>query len=330
MINGLHHVTILASDPQKNLDFYAGVLGLRLVKKTVNFDAPYVYHLYYGHREAGPGSIITFFPWPGIKRGIRGPGQVTTVALSIPHKSINFWMDRLERSNVFFQKPFTRWNEEVISLQDSDGLRIDLVAGEGDKREGYDGSDIPAAHSIRGMYSVELTLSKTDESLSTLSGTLGFTQVRESGNRIRMQAHMDGDNDSSRKPPAIPGCLIDVIKHPGNLRPSPGAGIVHHVAFRTPDIASQHRLHELIEMKGLRVTDVKDRKYFNSIYFREPSGILLEVATDGPGFMVDEEADSLGTHLQLPDWEEGDRGNIERKLPPIHLPGDAPGQRTSV
>ncbi|MFA0963502.1 ring-cleaving dioxygenase [Roseivirga sp. BDSF3-8] len=321
MIKGLHHVTILASDPQKNLDFYAGVLGMRLVKKTVNFDAPHVYHLYYGNHNAEPGTIVTFFPWPGIRRGIRGPGQATTISLSIPRASLNFWMDRLEKNKVFFQKPFSRWDEEVISLQDPDGLRVDLVAGEEDVREGYAGNGVPDKYSIRGIHSMELTLSKTDDSLSTLGRVLGFRQVRESGNRIRMQAYTTpAMSENQGKVSAKPGSLIDVIKHPGNLRPSPGAGIVHHVAFRTDDIASQLRLHEKLEMKGMKVTDVKDRKYFSSIYFREPSGILLEVATDGPGFTVDEPADKLGTSLQLPDWEEPKRPEIEKQLSPLKLP----------
>lgn len=302
LISGLHHVTALASDPQKNVDFYTKVLGLRLVKKTINFDAPDVYHLYYGDQTGNPGSIMTFFPFPGMYKGKRGSGQLTITGFSISADSIDFWMERLAELAIDFQGPTERWNETVLYLEDPDGIGIELVANKSDVRVGYERDDIPAKHAIKGFHHVQLDVRNKDVTAALLTNYMNHEPVAEMENRIRLAA-----NDVS-------GAYVDLNVDPNLLRGSEGAGIVHHVAFRTESDETQLEIKENLRRIGYHSSPVMDRQYFHSVYFREPNGILFEIATDPPGFLVDEEEAALGETLKLPPWEESRRGLIEKHL----------------
>jgi glyoxalase family protein len=306
-IPGIHHVTAIAGDPQRNLDFYAGTLGLRLVKLTVNFDDPGTYHLYYGDGQGRPGTILTFFPWPDAPRGRPGAGQVAATAFSIPLDAAEYWADRLRSHEVLFED-HSRFAARVLSLADPDGLRLELVSGE-DPREGWAGSRIPAEYAIRGLYGVTLAEAGPDRTTPLLTATLAFRRTGEEGNRLRFETGEGG-----------PGAVVEVEtleKHaPGRV----AVGTVHHVAWRTPDDAGQVAWHDEIDRSGMHVTPVIDRKYFHSIYFREPGGILFEIATDPPGFAIDEPREELGNHLLLPPWLESHRGELERVLPALRLP----------
>ncbi|HVX66774.1 MAG TPA: ring-cleaving dioxygenase [Bryobacteraceae bacterium] len=305
-IEGLHHVTAIAGDPQRNLDFYAGVLGLRLVKLTVNFDDPATYHLYYGDAEGRPGSILTFFPWPGAPRGRAGTGQVTTVMFSIPQAAAGYWNERLAAKGIPCRTE-ERFGAEALAFADPDGLPLELVAND-DARAPWAGGPVPVAQAIRGIYGVTLAEEGYERTAGLLIGTLNFDKTEERGSRFRFET---GDGGAGAV--ADVECLPD--RAPGRL----GVGTVHHVAWRAPDDASQLRWHDKVARAGANVTPVIDRKYFHSIYFREPGGVLFEVATDPPGFAVDEPAAELGTHLMLPPWLEPGRAELEQALPPLRL-----------
>ena len=308
-IAGLHHVTAIARDPQANADFYVRVLGLRLVKKTVNFDDPGTYHLYYGDEIGRPGTILTFFPWPMARLGSQGAGQATVTAFSIPEASLGFWAERLTRLGVEIDRPHPRFGAEVLALRDPDGLRLELVAQTGDERAPWTGGPVPEAMAIRGFESVTLTEWNPEVTADLLTRTMGFTRIAEEGNRLRFAAGQGG-----------PGTQLDLLAAPAAPRGVVSAGTVHHIAFRTESDAAQiHWQHQLAEA-GLRVTPVQDRQYFHSIYFREPGGVLFEIATDAPGFTFDEPNASLGSGLKLPPWLEASRPRIEETLPPLTLP----------
>jgi glyoxalase family protein len=307
---GIHHVTAVANDPQRNVDFYLRILGLRLVKLTVNYDAPDTYHLYYGDEAGHPGTILTFFPWPGVPRGRRGTGQATTTSLSVPEVSLGYWKQRLEAAAIDVREAKTRMDEDALSFEDPDGLLIELVAHAGtDPRPPWERSPIPAEHAIRGLYAVTLTESGYEDTAALLTSTLGFRLVTESGNRFRFDI---GDGG--------PGARVDVVCQPEAPRGMVSAGTVHHVAWRAPDAQSQAAWRAELVDQGCNVTPIIDRNYFQSIYFREPGGVLLEIATDPPGFAIDEPLLELGRTLRLPPWLEPDREQIERALPPLHLP----------
>jgi glyoxalase family protein len=307
LITGIHHVTALTANAQKNLDFYAGILGLRLVKKTINFDAPDVYHLYYGNEQGSPGTILTFFPYKGIPQGRKGKGQLTVTSFSIPDHSLDYWMKRLDKFSIPYEDPQQRFDEVVIYLEDYDGLGLELVANQKDQRAGFTYGNIPTEHAIKGFYGVTLSEEGYEKTAGLLVGQMNHTLIAEKGNRFRYAA-----NDQ-------PGHFVDVLCQPETLKELAGYGTVHHLAFATASEATQLEARDKLIKFGLNVTTVLDREYFHSIYFREPGQILFELATIPPGFAVDEPLEHLGETLKLPPWEEVNRVEIEKNLDPIHL-----------
>jgi glyoxalase family protein len=309
-ILGIHHVTAIAGDPQQNLDFYTRILGLRLVKLTVNFDDPGTYHLYFGDEVGRPGTIMTFFPWPGGAPGRRGPGQADTVSFSIAQPSLGFWMERLGSMDIRYEGPIPRFDEKVIILVDPDGLPIELVAAPGGRvTQREETPDIPREHGVQGFHGVTLVESDGRTTDSFLRETLGLSLVETEGTRRRYGA-AEGAH----------GRFVDVIVRPHAASGLVAVGTIHHVAWRTPDVAEQLHWQKKIRTAGTHVTPVIDRTYFNSIYFREPGGVLFEIATDPPGFAADEEPGALGTRLMLPSWMEEQRQAIVRRLPRLALP----------
>lgn len=307
-IEGIHHVTALASDPQANVDFYTGILGLRLVKKTVNFDDPGTYHLYYGDETGNPGTIMTFFPWPLARRGTRGAGQATVTSFSVPQGSLGYWTERLESHGVLFNPPGERFEEEVVTLFDRDGLQLELVARAGDPRAPWEGGPVPAEHAVRGFEGTTLTEWNPEITSELLTGTLEFRSIAQAGDRFRFEVGAGG-----------PGTRVDVVAAPAAERGRISAGTVHHVAWRVSNEAEQEAWRQTIAGAGLYVTPILDRQYFRSIYFREPGGVLFEIATDPPGFTWDEPVEALGSGLKLPPWLEPERQRIESALPPVEV-----------
>ncbi len=307
---GLHHVTAIAGDPQENVDFYAGILGLRLVKRTVNFDDPKSYHLYYGDAAGNPGTIMTFFSWPGAPRGRTGTGQVSATSFSVPEESLGYWTERLIEHGVRFAKPERRFEETVLAFEDHDGLAVEIVARPGvEEGEAWAGSSVPVEHAIRGIPGVTLSEQSGEVTENILTRLLGFEKAGEENGRTRYLSAGSG------------GSFADVLALPEGAPGETAVGTTHHVAWRAPDDETEEAWREEIEARGLYVTPVLDRNYFHSIYFREPGGVLFEIATDPPGFAVDEDPDHLGESLRLPPWLERRREEIEQALPPIHLPG---------
>ncbi len=305
LIKGLHHVTAMADDPQRNVDFYAGILGVRLVKKTINFDAPQVYHFYYGDEEGLPGTIMTFFPYQGLARGRRGKGQLTTTSFSIPADSLGYWVDRLNKFDIPVKGPQTRFDESFIAFEDHDGLGLELVANDKDLRQGFTYGQIPSEHAVKGFFGVTLSEDSYERTAAMLSTQLHHELVGEAGNRFRYSA-------SGRV-----GDLVDILCVPESVRGHSGAGTVHHVAFATADDTTIQAMQASLQSNGVQVTPVLDRQYFHSIYFREPGGILFEVATCDIGFTLDESKAHLGESIKLPSWQEVHRAEIERGLTPV-------------
>jgi glyoxalase family protein len=306
--HGIHHVTAIARDPQSNVDFYTRALGLRLVKQTVNFDAPDSYHLYYGDEQGSPSSLLTFFPWPDVAKGRQGAGMTTTTAFSVPGSSLGWWHERLRRLEVDTDAPTSRGEEDVLSFRDPNGMGIDLVASEGDHRSGWDGvADIPAEHAVRGLHAITLSEQQLDPSAGMLTDLLGMDVTEEGADRARF-GMADGGS----------GALVDVAAGVRE-RGLQAGGTVHHVAFRAPDLDTMTTWRQELLGRGVNVTQILDRQYFRSIYFREPGGVLFEIATDAPGFAIDEPLLELGRHLKLPPWLEPDREQIAAALPPLHL-----------
>jgi len=310
-ISGLHHVTAIAGDPQVNIDYYMGFLGLRLVKLTVNFDDPGTYHLYYGDGVGHPGTIMTFFPWPGGVPGRQGTGQLTTTSFSIPEGALDFWVRRFKERHMGFEGPVMRnEDEQILSFSDPDGLGLEIVAHPKAKESGgWTEGPIPPEYAIRGFHSVTLTEEGYESTAGMLTKDLGFRLTREGNNGSRHEAGAGG-----------PGAIVDVKCRPAAPRGVVSVGTVHHVAWRTPDDAQQKAWRELLVKSGRNVTTIIDRIYFHSIYFREPGGVLFEIATDPPGFMVDEAESELGRSLKLPPWLESYRKHLEHSLPSVHLP----------
>ncbi len=310
---GIHHVTAIAGDPQENVDFYVGLLGLRLVKRSVNQDDPETYHLFYGDALGHPGTELTFFPWPGGAPGIPGVGQAATVAFAVPAAGLDYWTRRLRTNGVTIDGPVARFDEEAIVFADPHGLNLELVAGAdtGDRPlwSAWDDAPVPTEYAIRGVHAVAVKETRVDPTGVFLTDTLGFRLAAEAEGRLRFQS---GDSGS--------GALLDLLPHPGERRGRVAVGAVHHVAWRTPDATEQERWQEAIAARGVSVTPVIDRFWFRSIYFREPGGMLFEIATDGPGFTVDEDRDTLGQHLILPPWLEPQRPQIEAALSALRLP----------
>ena len=312
---GIHHVTAIAGDPQRNVDFYTGVLGLRLVKLTVNFDDPRSYHLYYGDELGHPGTIMTFFAWPGVPQGRQGTGQVTVTSFSVPQASLDYWRERLSQRGVSSTGPTSRFDETILSLQDPDGLALELVAHPQVQRPAWKEGPVPAEYAIRGMHAVTLSEDGYERTAKLLTETLGFRLLSQENNVFRYEV-AGGE----------PGAYVDVRCAPGLRRGHVAAGTVHHVAWRTPTDERQQAWREVLAGLDLNVTPVLDRKYFHSIYFREPGGILFEIATDPPGFTVDEPVEQLGTRLELPTWLEPSREELEQVLPVLHLPAAGTGK----
>jgi glyoxalase family protein len=306
LITGIHHVTALAGSPQKNIDFYAGILGLRLVKKTVNFDAPEVYHFYYGDEVGHPGSILTFFPYGDIMSGRHGKGMLNTTAFSVPSSSVGYWEERLKKFNIDYKEAQERFsNEVVIYFEDHDGLGLELVFNDKDKREGFTYGHIPLENSIKGFYNVEIWEEGYERTAAVLTEQLDHKLIEEKGNRFRFAA-----TDT-------PGNYVDILCVPDSLKGLGGNGTVHHIAFATANKQTQEQVRTKIAQRMLNPTPVLDRQYFTSIYFREPGGVLFEVATAEPGFVIDEDKAHLGEALKLPDWFEKHRAEIEKAVTPV-------------
>jgi glyoxalase family protein len=308
-IPGIHHVTAICSEPQQNVDFYCGVLGLRLVKLTVNFDDPGSYHLYFGDERGRPGTIMTFFAWPGAPRGRIGPPQVTETAFAVPVGASAFWSERLQEHGVAVEPCVSRFGEQVLSFADPDGLRLEIVASTEPGGPVPRGGPVPDAHAIRGFYGVTLAEEGYEKTARLLTESMGFRADGNEGNRFRYRA-ATGESAS----------VVDLLCVPDARHGGLGAGVVHHVAYRTPDDEQQRAWRTEITRLGYNVTPVMDRCYFHSIYFREPGGVLFEIATDPPGFTLDEAAQELGTKLRLPPWLEPQRAELEAVLPPLRLP----------
>ena len=305
---GIHHVTAIASDPQANVDFYTKVLGLRLVKQTVNFDAPHVWHLYYGDEKGSPSSILTFFPWPGVMQGKEGAGLTTATAFSVPPESIGFWHERVKTLGLTAEAPAVRGDSEVLTLFDNDGMRLELVASPGDSRSGWDGvSDIPQEHAVRGLHEVTLSERNLDPTASMLTNFLGMGLSSETAGAASFSMGEGGAGASVQ----VVGGIQD--------RGLQAGGTVHHVAFRAPNLQTMESWRQELVGRGVNVTEVMDRQYFKSIYFREPGGVLFEIATDEPGFDIDEPLLELGRKLKLPPWLEPSREQIQNSLPRIEV-----------
>ena len=325
---GIHHVTAITSDPQRNIDFYTGKLGLRLVKLTVNQDDPTSYHLYYGDELGRPGTILTFFHWPNILKGQRGTSEVSAVSFLIPENSINYWIERFKDKKVEFSGPSKRFeNEKVISFHDPDGLELELVAhnsAENRTANLWKEGPIPIEHAIRGFYSVTLSEKGYERTACVLTDELGFVPTRQDRNRFRYEIPTTSSSSTQQKQENeenVRGAnIVDVVCLPYTSQATIGIGSVHHVAWRTPTDDQQIVLRKNIIKAGLNATPVIDRLYFHSVYFHEPGGVLFEIATNPPGFTVDEKAEELGTRLMLTKWLEPMRKDLERVLRPVRLP----------
>jgi glyoxalase family protein len=303
---GIHHVTAIAGDPLRNLSFYTRDLGLRFVKKTVNFDDPSTYHFYYGDETGRPGTILTFFPWTNATAGRRGVGETRQTAFRVPLGSIGYWTERFAEKGIACQAPEKRFGESVLPFTDQDGMALALVGiADAENEPGWSNGDIPSEHAIRGLHGVTLLLDSAQKTAAILTDVFGFREVAREGSVIRFAAAGD-----------VKGCVVEIYEAAGIPRGHQGRGSVHHIAFRAADDAQQAQMTEkLIRTHGRHPTEQKDRKYFRSIYFREPGGVLFEIATDIPGFAVDEPVEALGRDLELPSFLEPRRTEIESMLP---------------
>lgn len=302
---GIHHITAFARSPQENVDFYAGILGLRLVKKTINFDAPEVYHLYFGDEHGSPGTIITFFPSPGSRRGKVGGGQVGITTYVVPPGSLDFWEDRLKGFGVSLTKA-SRFNEEYLHFRDNEGLWIELVEREAGANSTWSFGGIPADKAIKGFGGAVLFSVNAKQTMRVLEDVLGLSKVAEDEFYARFQALGEIGN------------IIDVPLKDMEWG-SGGAGTVHHIAWRAKDFDEHEQWQQKVGDSGYQPTQIIDRQYFNAIYFREKGGILFEIATDPPGFARDEEPEELGQKLMLPSWFEPVRSQIEANLEPFEV-----------
>ncbi|MEM8484243.1 MAG: ring-cleaving dioxygenase [Bacteroidota bacterium] len=307
-IQGLHHITAMARDPQKNVSFYQHVLGQRLVKTTVNFDDPGTYHLYYGDKTGTPGTIMTFFPWPNMVQGTPGAGETGAVAYTIPANALDYWTDRLQQMGYTPEAGGTRFGEAVLLFRDPDNMNLELIASASPGNiSHWEAGPVPADKAIHGFHSVTLWLTSVAETAKLLTTHLGYTAIGQEGDRHRFKA---AGVDTA--------VYLDLLETPALPPGRFGAGSVHHIAFRTRDDAEQARYLKTLREAGQQVTPVRDRQYFHSIYFRAPGGVLFEIATDAPGFAYDEPVESLGQDLKLPPWLEVQRKKIENTLPTLN------------
>ncbi len=311
-IRGLHHVTAIASDAQANHDFYVRTLGLRLVKKTVNFDDPGTYHLYFGDERGSPGTIMTFFPWPGARRGTRGNGETQATSFLVPPGSIDAWKKRLRDLQVQYDEPAEHFGERALRVHDPDDLLIDLVEHEeAHAVEPWTSGGVSADMAIRGFFGVTLSLRDPAATRRLLSETMGYKSLGENGGVERLVSAGDA---------ADLGRRVDLLSEPESPPGHTAAGSVHHIAFRVPDDAQQLAWIDALRSAGQRSTAVQERHYFRSVYFRELGGVLFEFATDGPGMAIDEPLEALGQSLKIPPWYEQHRAQIEQVLPPLQTP----------
>jgi glyoxalase family protein len=304
-ITGIHHITAIAGNAKRNVDFYTRVLGLRMVKRTVNFDDPGTYHFYYGNEKGTPGTILTFFPWEGVAGGRTGTGMATEIGYSVNKESLAFWADRFRELNVPRGVTAQRMGEVFLPFQDPDGLTISLIAShDADDRQPWSTSEVPAGVATKGFHSITLTLRQIEPTASILTDIFGYRQERQEGNRYRF-----------RTDAIATAAIVDLVEAPKEGRGLNGGGTNHHVAFRVANEEMQMAFREKILSRGLHITPKINRDYFYSMYFREPGGVLFELATDNPGFTVDEPLDQLGEHLKLPVQYESMRKEIEQSLP---------------
>ena len=308
-VHGIHHVTCLASDPQANLSFYVGALGMRLVKRSVNQDDPATYHLFYADAAGTPGTDVTYFPRRGMAPGRRGVGQVGEIALAVPAASLAWWRSRLAERRVPHAEETTRLGERELPFQDPDGLPLVLVGIEEDRAFApWEAGPVPVEHQIRGVHAVRIRERSLPPTQRLLADVMGFAEVAEERG-WRRWASGDGS-----------GAYADLFEDPEAPQARWGAGAVHHVAWRVRDDEEQLAVRAAVEAAGLGPTPVIDRFWFHSVYFREPGGTLFELATDGPGFDRDEKPEKLGEQLVLPPWLEPHRDAIEAELPPLEVP----------
>ncbi|MEO6458419.1 MAG: ring-cleaving dioxygenase [Chloroflexia bacterium] len=310
MIQGIHHITAIAGDAQENLAFYSGMLGMRLVKKSVNQDDPGTYHLFYADAEGHPGTDLTFFPWANMPRGRKGAGLSVEVPLAVPAGSLDYWAERLERYGVKFAPIEVRFGERSLPLTDPHGLELSLVET-ADPRlfTPWEGSPVPTEQQVLGLHAARLWERSLATTASFLIDVLGFERLVEDGGWVRFVVQGGGS-----------GNIVDIQEVPDAQQGRWGVGSVHHIAWRLPDEQQQITLREQIVMAGAHPTGVIDRFWFKSVYFREPGGVLFELATDGPGFALDENPEHLGEQLILPPWLEPDRSKIEAALPVLNSP----------
>jgi glyoxalase family protein len=306
---GIHHVTAFARNAAANVDFYTRELGLRLIKTTVNFDDPGTYHLYFADETGTPGTVLTFFPHEGSAPGRAGIGLANETSFAIPAGSFGWWLERLVTLGIAHDAPETRFGEKVVTFRDREGTQLALVAVQRiESLPAYGGGTVPAEHAIRGFHGVTIWVEKAEASAAVLTQALGFAAAGSEGDRHRFAVAGDGI-----------GRVVDLRVVGGFLPGRMGAGSVHHVAFRAADDADQARMSEIIARDlGIGVTEQKDRQYFRSVYFREPAGVIFEIATDAPGFAIDEPVETLGQSLKLPPWLEPHRAAIAAALPPLH------------
>ena len=313
-LSGIHHITAIAGDAQANLDFYVGVLGLRRVKTTVNYDDPQTHHLYYGDAVGTPGTILTFFPWPRAGQGRTGAGMVSRIAFAVPEGTLDAWAGRLSDAGIEVERT-GRFGLPTLHFEDPSGQALALVAtaAPGTDALWADGP-VPAAEAIRGFHAPTLPIFSDDRTPELLTDLFGWEEAGTEGDCLRLRAPEDG-----------PGSVLDLQRRDRHPSGRLGPGTVHHIAFRAEDAAAQQHWQAALRERGIQVTDVKDRQYFQSIYFRDPdwtSGLLFEIATDGPGFLTDEGQATLGTALRLPEWLQGRRQQIRSALPTLTSPLD--------
>jgi glyoxalase family protein len=319
IITGLHHVTVNSGDPQENVDFYVGVLGMRLVKRTVNQDAPDTYHLFYADGAGTPGTELTFFPWAGMPQGGNGAGNTSEVALAVPVGTLDYWADRLAGHGIATVRS-SRFGEQALSFTDPHGLVLALIETDDDREfSPWLDSPVPESQQIRGLHAIRLSESALPPTAHFLEAGLGFELKSEEGGVRRFMVGTGGS-----------GRILDVVVLSNGARAYSGTGSVHHVAFRVPDDTAEKQAQARLAKAGVPTTEVIDRFWFKSIYFREPGGALFEIATDGPGFAVDEDVASLGERLILPPFLERHRAEIERSLTPVVVPQTESARSTAV
>jgi glyoxalase family protein len=303
-ILGLHHITAIAGDAKRNFDFYTRILGLRFIKKTVNFDDPHTYHFYFGDEQGSAGTILTFFPWGNdIQQGRRGSGMATEIGYSVPEGSIDFWIKRFEENNVIYNKPAEKFGEKYLTFLDPDGLKLELTEVKTDSRKAWESAEVSASVATRGFHHITLTLKDKEPTAFVLINVFGYQLIKTEGNRYRYATDSVAD-----------AAIVDIVEIPSENRGFNANGTVHHVAFRVKDDLALMEFRDKIVKLGLSITPQIDRNYFHSLYFREPGGVLFEIATENPGFTVDEPLAELGQNLKLPAQYESQRAEIENIL----------------